>query len=280
MLHSRIIVCTCTRETIQNKLDVNSILCWQYCYFLLFTYLFSIHVNNKIIINSKIFVHNCLGTQEEAAEAYDIAAIKLRGLNAVTNFDLSRYDVKSIANSNLPIGGLSTKGRNSADSQCDGKTLDGNSRPDDRDPSSSSSLTFASQPSSSSTLSFAAIPIKQDPSDNYWSNILGFQSPSVKNPNFANGYALPTSNTTPFSMDFGESNSVLSNGGVFLQQQSGSSGSSSSSMLPFATPSTLNSNNGQEGSNSTAFGNWIGSSVHTFQAHSKPSLFQTPIGIE
>ncbi|KAK8541800.1 hypothetical protein V6N12_014423 [Hibiscus sabdariffa] len=46
------------------------------------------------------------GTQEEAAEAYDIAAIKFRGLNAVTNFDMSRYDVKSILESSaLPIGG-------------------------------------------------------------------------------------------------------------------------------------------------------------------------------
>lgn len=50
------------------------------------------------------------GTEEEAAEAYDIAAIKFRGLNAVTNFDMTRYDVKAILESNtLPIGGGAAK---------------------------------------------------------------------------------------------------------------------------------------------------------------------------
>ncbi|RCV38001.1 hypothetical protein SETIT_8G107100v2 [Setaria italica] len=49
-------------------------------------------------------------TQEEAAEAYDIAAIKFRGLNAVTNFDMSRYDVKSIIeSSSLPVGGTTKR---------------------------------------------------------------------------------------------------------------------------------------------------------------------------
>ncbi|KAK9163618.1 hypothetical protein Syun_004520 [Stephania yunnanensis] len=44
-------------------------------------------------------------TQEEAAEAYDIAAIKFRGVNAVTNFDITRYDVDRIMASNTLLSG-------------------------------------------------------------------------------------------------------------------------------------------------------------------------------
>ncbi|XP_042431667.1 AP2-like ethylene-responsive transcription factor CRL5 [Zingiber officinale] len=52
-------------------------------------------------------------TQEEAAEAYDIAAIKFRSLNAVTNFNISRYDVEKImASSTLLAGELARRTEN------------------------------------------------------------------------------------------------------------------------------------------------------------------------
>ncbi|XP_020578499.1 AP2-like ethylene-responsive transcription factor At1g16060 [Phalaenopsis equestris] len=43
------------------------------------------------VFGNKYLYLGTYATQEEAAIAYDIAAIEYRGLNAVTNFDLSRY---------------------------------------------------------------------------------------------------------------------------------------------------------------------------------------------
>ncbi|CAK8569790.1 unnamed protein product [Lathyrus sativus] len=48
-------------------------------------------------------------TQEEAAESYDVAAIKFRGLNAVTNFEISRYNVEKIMSSNTLLSGEQAK---------------------------------------------------------------------------------------------------------------------------------------------------------------------------
>ena len=202
---------------------------------------------------------------------------------------MSRYDVKSIANSNLPIGGMSSKSKNSSDSAAsDSKSIDGGSRSDERDLSSASSITFASQPSSSS-LSFA-IPIKQDPSD-YWS-ILGYQNtatsfgnaknPSVEPhliPSTANVSAYHNTTTLPFHMDYcassnsaSESNNGYFNAGYNVHQQN-----NGTSHIPFATPIALSGNNSYNEGSSGYGSSWIGPALHTFQTHAKPNLFQTPI---
>ncbi|KAJ4828324.1 hypothetical protein Tsubulata_012022 [Turnera subulata] len=56
------------------------------------------------VFGNKYLYLGTYATQEEAATAYDMAAIEYRGLNAVTNFDLSRY-IKWLrpSNQNKPL---------------------------------------------------------------------------------------------------------------------------------------------------------------------------------
>nr|XP_043629677.1 AP2-like ethylene-responsive transcription factor AIL5 [Erigeron canadensis] len=191
-------------------------------------------------------------TQEEAAEAYDIAAIKFRGLNAVTNFDMSRYDVNSIANKNLPIGGMCGKSKTSTDQ----------SRPDTNQRSDGQGLSSTSeQPTQSNILSFA-LPMKQDPSTDYWNSVIAY------NQNYQG--------TTPYSMDYPSSttNNGYYNGGGFIQQENNNGTTSdvtlsTISTIPMATPIGLNG---------PTYGNWIEQSFHSNQpAKQNLSVFQTPI---
>nr|WAK85950.1 transcription factor AP10 [Nothapodytes nimmoniana] len=227
-------------------------------------------------------------TQEEAAEAYDIAAIKFRGLNAVTNFDMNRYDVKSIINTTLPIGGMANKSKISSDSASD-KITDRNR--DEQTLSSKSTGTFASQPSLP-PLNFGQ-PIKQDQPD-FWS-ILGYQNPSLNNnakstgPTISTFFQSSTNSTTtfrrtaPFSMGYSSTTSTVNeasnnsngflNAGNYLHQQKNDATSS----IPFDMPISSNSNNSSSYEGSSA-GNWAVPSFHSFQPV-KPNLsvFQTPI---
>ncbi|CAK9135565.1 unnamed protein product [Ilex paraguariensis] len=81
-------------------------------------------------------------TEEEAAEAYDIAAIKFRGLNAVTNFEMNRYDVEAIAKSALPIGGPAKRLKFSLEAE-QKPTLSNTSQAHQYSSNSSGSISFA-----------------------------------------------------------------------------------------------------------------------------------------
>lgn len=211
-------------------------------------------------------------TQEEAAEAYDIAAIKFRGLNAVTNFDMNRYDVKCIMSCNLPIGGMSGKSKNSPESTTsdNSRSVDVGGWSDDRDHlSSASSLSYSShlhnqpQDPTASTLSFS-IPIKVDPSD-CWPMFPGF--------NGRNG-SFP-STCTPY--DNHPLNSLDFNSGVVYGQQQQQQQQGEGARLPYATATELNGDIEGGGSGWTMMGP-PPSMLQSFQTGKQNlGMFETPI---
>lgn len=73
--------------------------------------------HNDFKLSCFVCVVSSLATEEEAAEAYDIAAIKFRGVNAVTNFEMNRYDIEAIMKSALPIGGAAKRLKLSLESE-------------------------------------------------------------------------------------------------------------------------------------------------------------------
>lgn len=224
-----------------------------------------------------------LGTQEEAAEAYDIAAIKFRGLNAVTNFDISRYDVKSIASSNLPIGGGSGGGgatkTNNNNSSCESLLLSDNDRGRNRE------LDHFKQQTEENGQFWSGLR-QYDQSQGLNNNII--MSDDGKNPNMmfyesSNNNSARTRTATTLEVEFSTNTNVTSNNnnGYFEEQQN----RRRSTVVPVVSRIGLNSNGTTF--DGTSYGNWISATpsttaaaaVHSFQT-AKQNLsvvFQTPI---
>ncbi|XP_010323408.2 AP2-like ethylene-responsive transcription factor AIL5 isoform X1 [Solanum lycopersicum] len=212
-------------------------------------------------------------TQEEAAEAYDIAAIKFRGLNAVTNFDISRYDVKSIASSNLPVGGMSNKSQSSSDETTKHVENRPNLRDQDQDRDISSAPNYTSKNLAMVNLGFG-LPIKQDAFD-FWSSV-GYNNNRSKNGLLFQGTTMNAQGTTFFSNEVNNSSVMLNEQGYDNHDQQQQSGGSSCEINM-----ALNSNIATTSTtiDSTNFGNWMTPSLHSFQSSTKNDLgpYHTPI---
>lgn len=212
------------------------------------------------------------GTEEEAAEAYDIAAIKFRGLNAVTNFDMSRYDVKSILASNLPIGGMS--GRTIKASESSSSSSDVSKQMEVRD------MEFAG--GSPVNQHLLALPLRPDQHHqhhhDYWSLLaLHHQQLQQQQQQHAhhgvqeiNGFFDVYSSGV--NMDFSSAALLLNNGHLAQQQPQGQNGGWSTAYASSAA-----------NENSDYGGGWVAAPPSSPMLAAKTSMgfFQTPIfGIE
>lgn len=197
------------------------------------------------------------GTEEEAAEAYDIAAIKFRGLNAVTNFEISRYDVDSIVSSNLPIAGSISAARatkasdqipSCSSSENTNNNIQTNNALDSRDVATSSSLAFT------------ALLGKPD-MEYYWSSLLAYHNQQMQQESTNQGLGLGLG-FGPFSsgmnLDFSNASSAgcntwTSDGVVTVQQQQQSDSDQNGSSCTYSSNAHASQAAFGSGSSSTAY---------------------------
>ncbi|CAA6670325.1 unnamed protein product [Spirodela intermedia] len=217
-------------------------------------------------------------TQEEAAEAYDIAAIKFRGLNAVTNFDMSRYDVKSIVASNLPVGGMAggraSKPADSPSSSVETRSLDGRPQGEGRD---------IDLPAPAASLLGLALPLSQNQQHHdYWS-LLALHNQQI--PKADGGYPPPVNVDFSSATVQGHGNFFWS-GGIMQQQQQEEEEQTQSQGYSVSYAASVPPGSSRGGDAPGYVGNWvtpIGYPMQPYDQGPKSGMahFQTPIyGIE
>nr|XP_043617745.1 AP2-like ethylene-responsive transcription factor At1g79700 [Erigeron canadensis] len=109
------------------------------------------------VFGNKYLYLGTYATQEEAATAYDMAAIEYRGLNAVTNFDLSRYIKWLRPNKSDPKdpNGIETNFEPNPSSQDPGLTFYNSNQPESS--SSGDTTTTVAPPPSGGTTATSAL---------------------------------------------------------------------------------------------------------------------------
>lgn len=140
---------------------------------------------------------------------------------------MSRYDVRSIASSNLPIGGATNKPKTPSESVPENRPGRDVGPPPQEDAQS-----FSSQ-NSAASINFG-VPMKQDQSSSLWAALGYSQTPSTTTTTTTNSTMFQeckTDGTTSFSTDNdrnGNNNEGLFNGYYHHQQQQQHEGSGTS----------------------------------------------------